>query len=237
VLWRTCDGNPVNATRRAYHSGASDDAAFALSRILAGDPERPTLLLGVSLGGNVMLKMLGEQQASVNPSIRAAAGVSVPFDLAHAAALTETGFSRLYGWFFLRSLKAKTRAKLDRYPDLVDPIRLERTATLREFDDLVTAPLHGFTDAADYYARSSSIRFLSTVRVPTLLLCAQDDPFVTGDVLRRVRAIAGRNSYLECVFPARGGHVGFVSGSLPWRARYWMEDYTLDWLASRAAAR
>jgi predicted alpha/beta-fold hydrolase len=117
---------------------------------------------------------------------------------------------------------------------MVDHRALGRARTLREFDDIVTAPVHGFADATEYYARSSSIRFLETVGVPTLLLCAANDPFVNADVLRQVRNIADRNSFLECVFPERGGHVGFVSGVVPWRARYWMEDYTLDWLAARS---
>jgi predicted alpha/beta-fold hydrolase len=181
-----------------------------------------------------MLKWLGESSDRVHRAVRAAAAISVPFDLSVASDGTERGFARLYGWFFLRSLKEKTRAKLRRFPGMVDHRALGRARTLREFDDIVTAPVHGFADATEYYARSSSIRFLETVGVPTLLLCAANDPFVNADVLRQVRNIADRNSFLECVFPERGGHVGFVSGVVPWRARYWMEDYTLDWLAARS---
>lgn len=237
VLWRTCDGRIVNNRARAYHSGASDDADAVLSRILASDPHRPTVLIGVSLGGNVMLKWLGEVGASANPSIKAAAAVSVPFDLDVASARTERGFARLYGWFFLRSLKEKTRAKLGRFPEIVDPDVLEQTRTLREFDQAVTAPVNGFADATDYYARASSIGFLPNVAIPTLLFCARNDPFVSTEVLQRVSALAAGNPYLECVFPERGGHVGFVSGAAPWRAHHWMEDYTLDWLARYVDAR
>jgi hypothetical protein len=180
-----------------------------------------------------MLKWLGETRTMISPAIRGAAAVSVPFDLGIAAARTESGTARLYGWFFLRSLKRKARAKLLRFPDLVDAAALGRARSLRAFDDAVTAPLHGFASAADYYDRSSSVRFLDAVPIPTLLLSARDDPFVTPAVLEKVRAIAARNAYLECAFPARGGHVGFLSGPVPWRVRYWMEDYTLDWLAAR----
>lgn len=235
VLWRTCDGEPVNSVRRSYHSGATDDAGVALSHILTADPLRPTALLGVSLGGNIVLKWLGESRADVSPTIRAAVAVSVPFDLDVAAAQTENGVARLYGWFFLHSLKKKMWAKLTRFPDLVDANALARAHSLRTFDDAVTAPLHGFSSARDYYGRSSSLRFLDKVGVPTLLLSAQDDPFVTHGVLEAVRAIARDNAYLECAFPARGGHVGFVSGHTPWMARYWMEDFTLDWIGSQLA--
>lgn len=234
VLWRTCDGNPVNGVRRSYHSGASEDAHAAMTHILAADPERPTLLLGVSIGGNILLKWLGEQESATPPAVRAAAAVSVPYDLARASAQTENGFSRLYGWFFLRSLKRKVRAKCVRYPDIANPAELERAMTLRAFDELVTAPMHGFGDAADYYRRASSLGFLPGVRVPTLLLTALNDPFLSPGVLDEVRAMAERNPYLECVCTAGGGHVGFVSGRLPWRPRHWMEHYVLDWLADRA---
>jgi len=234
VLWRTCDGNTVNDVRRSYHSGASEDAHAAVTHILGADPARPTLLLGVSIGGNILLKWLGEQQSAAPTAIRAAAAVSVPYDLACAATQTEHGFSRLYGWFFLRSLKRKIRAKRLRYPDIANPAELERATTLRAFDDLVTAPMHGFADAADYYNRASSLRFLPNVRVPTLLLTALNDPFLARWVLDEVRAAAERNPYLGCVFPAGGGHVGFVSGVLPWRPQHWMEHYVLEWLAGRA---
>lgn len=233
VLWRTCDGSSVNEARRAYHSGASDDADVAITGILRDDPQRPTLLLGVSLGGNVLLKWLGEHSENVPPPIRAAVAISVPFDLAEASRQIERGFSRLYGRYFLRKLRAKTIEKLSRFPDLVDATALARAKCLWDFDDAVTGPLHGFASAADYYERSSAIRFLEHVRIPTLLLNAQNDPFLPVSVLTRVRRIAERNPYLHCEFPKWGGHVGFVGGRFPWRADWWMERLTLDWLERR----
>jgi hypothetical protein len=230
VLWRTCDGQAVNAVRRSYHSGASDDADFALNTIIAADPDRPTAVCGISLGANVLLKWLGERAQQTPPSIRAAAAVSVPFDLAAASRRIESEFASIYGHYFLRSLKAKTAAKLQRFPDIADGERLRSVRTIWQFDDLVTAPVHGFASAAEYYERSSSIRFLKSIAVPTLLLNAVNDPFLPSVVLERVRAIAGDNPYLRCAFPAGGGHVGFISGATPLTATYWMEKYVLDWL-------
>lgn len=235
VLWRTCDERPVNSTRRAYHSGASDDAETAITRVLAEDAGRPTFLLGVSLGGNVLLKWLGERGDTVPATIHGAVAVSVPFDLAAASRKIERGFAHVYSRYFLKSLKAKTLAKLERFPDLVDRAALAGVRTLWEFDDVVTGPIHGFRNAADYYQRSSSIRFLERIRTPTLLLNAQNDPFLPPAVLEDVRTIAGRNPNLECVFPAQGGHVGFVGGCLPGRPEYWMERFALDWLSEHQA--
>jgi predicted alpha/beta-fold hydrolase len=230
VLWRTCDDRPVNDTRRAYHSGASDDAEAAIARVLSEDADRPTFLFGVSLGGNVLLKWLGERGDAVPPAVCGAVAVSVPFDLAAASRRIERGFSKLYGRVFLKSLKAKTFAKLERFPGMVDRATVSRVRTLWEFDDVVTAPIHGFASAADYYERCSSIAFLDRIRLRTLLVSAQNDPFLPREVLDKVRAIARANSRLHCDFPAQGGHVGFISGSLPWRPVYWMERFTLDWL-------
>jgi predicted alpha/beta-fold hydrolase len=232
VLWRTCDGQPVNAVHRAYHSGASDDAEFVINRLLREDPNRPLLLAGVSLGGNVLLKWLGERGSDVHPAILGAVAISVPFDLAAASRKLERGFSRIYSRFFLKSLKAKTLAKLERFPGLLEQAAVERVRTLWEFDDAVTGPIHGFESARDYYERSSSIRFLERIRVPTLLVNAEDDPFLPRMVLDEVSRIASLNPHLTLAFPARGGHAGFVGGRYPWAASFWMEGYVMDWFNS-----
>jgi predicted alpha/beta-fold hydrolase len=187
------------------------------------DPDAPFFFAGVSLGGNVLLKWLGELGSSVDRRIRAAAAISVPFDLARASRYIDRGFSRVYQRHFLQSLRRKAIAKLDRYPDLASRDRIEAARTLYDFDDAVTAPVHGFEDAEDYYTRSSSIRFLDAVRVPTLLLSAYDDPFLPADVLNDVARIAARNAYLEVEFLAKGGHVGFVGGHNPLRPLYYAE--------------
>ncbi len=235
VLFRGCAGE-LNRTRRFYHSGETTDFDFALRRIVAERPEAPIGLAGVSLGGNVLLKWLGERgDDDVPANVRGAVAVSVPFDLARGCRYLSRGFSRAYERFFLRSLVDKARRKLARHPDLCDAAALDRVRTLWDFDDVVTAPVHGFRDALDYYTQSSSIHYLSGVRVPTLLLSASDDPFLPPEVLDDVCSIAGGNAALEVEFVRRGGHVGFVSGRVPWRAVYYAEWRVADFLSRRFA--
>ena len=162
--------------------------------------------------------------------VRAAAAVSVPFDLERGSRFIERGFSRVYTKHFLRTLRAKARAKLALDPNLFDAAALDRAQTLFEFDDAVTAPVHGFGNALDYYRRSSSIRFLGTIRRPTLLLSAYDDPFLPPDVLGEVSTIARANPCLVAEFHRRGGHVGFIAGRWPWSPRYYAEDRVLSFL-------
>jgi predicted alpha/beta-fold hydrolase len=149
--------------------------------------------------------------------------VSTPYDLARSSKAIDSGFARLYQWNFLRSLKRKAHEKLAQHPDVCSREGLESASTMWEFDDRFTAPLHGFRDAADYYSRSSSIRFLSSIRRPTLLLSALDDPFHTAEVLREVESISASNAALTVEFHERGGHVGFVGGA-PWRPTYYVES-------------
>jgi len=222
LLFRGCSGE-LNRAPRFYHSGETSDVGIVARRLLAADGDAPFLFAGVSLGGNVLLKWLGESGPSVHPHVLAAAAVSVPFDLARASRHIDQGFSRVYQRHFLRSLRRKALAKLDRYPNLASRHRVESARTLYEFDDVVTAPVHGFVDADDYYKRSSSMAFLSKIRVRTLLLSARDDPFLPPDVLDQVRQIAANNPEIEFEFPAKGGHVGFVTGQNPLRPFYYAE--------------
>ncbi|HVX41863.1 MAG TPA: alpha/beta fold hydrolase, partial [Gemmatimonadaceae bacterium] len=202
----------------------------ALQRVIDETPERPIVLGGVSLGGNVLLKYLGERGRDVPHQVRAAAAISVPFDLERGARHISRGFSRVYDRHFLRTLKAKALAKLARYPGLFDAASLDRAGSIYEFDDAVTAPVHGFDDAHDYYMRSSSLRFLAAIQVPTLLLSAIDDPFLPSAVLEEVRALAAENAKLTVEFTPRGGHVGFVSGLVPWRPFYYGEWRACEYL-------
>ncbi|MGH9424678.1 MAG: YheT family hydrolase, partial [Thermoanaerobaculia bacterium] len=196
LIFRTCDGR-MNRARRMYHSGDTTDLDFVVRRLIGDHPDQPLVAAGFSLGGNVLLKWLGELGAEVPTQFRAAAAVSVPFDLERGSRQIERGFSRLYARHFLRSLLVKARAKLASYPDLFDPAALGRVRTLYDFDDVVTAPVHGFQDAGDYYSRSSSIRFLSRIRRDTLLLAAYDDPFLPPDVLAAVEIMAQKNRNLQ----------------------------------------
>jgi uncharacterized protein len=232
VLFRGCNGE-LNRARRFYHSGETEDAAFVIERIAGEHPDAPLALAGVSLGGNVLLKYVGEHGNALPRSVRAAAAMSVPFDLARGCRHISRGFSRVYQSFFLKSLRAKALAKLEHHPGLFDRDALARARTLWDFDDAVTAPVHGFASARDYYDRSSSINFLKGIRVPTLLLSAEDDPFLPRAVLREVAAIAEKNPFITVDFVKSGGHVGFVSGRIPWRPHWYGEWRLLEFLSQQ----
>ena len=225
--FRSCSGEP-NRQRRSYHGGETSDLAWVIERLVQEEPGSPIFCVGLSLGGNVLLKYLGERGESAPAELRAAAAVSAPFDLARSAHAIEKGFSRTYMRRLVRSLKRKTWEKLERYPDLVDRKAVEAARTLGEFDDAVTAPVHGFRDANAYWAASSSNQFLSKIRRPTLLISAKDDPFLPADALPE-EAVAG-NRFLTAEFPAHGGHVGFLSGPWPGRPVCWAEKRVVRFL-------
>lgn len=214
--FRGCSG-PPNRLRRIYHSGDTDGLRFLLSILARRFPRRKIAVVGYSIGGNVLLKYLGESGS--RSRVSAAAAISVPFDLAACAERMESGFSRIYQRHLLRSLHRKLRIKYgDDSP--VPAARIPALDTFRKFDDAVTAPLHGFTDAADYYHRSSSRQYLSRIQVPALIIQARDDPFFPPDFLPDERELS------DCItldLNPRGGHVGFVSGNIPLRPRYWLE--------------
>jgi uncharacterized protein len=222
MLFRGC-GPSENTARRFYHSGETTDVAHLFAHLRARWPQSSWCAAGVSLGGNVLLKWLGEQSSRVDPLLRAAVAVSVPFDLEAGARKISRGTARIYDRSFLRSLKRKALRKLDRYPDLFDRGRLMSARSVFDFDDAVTAPVHGFASGVDYYQRSSSIHFLESIRVRTFLLSALDDPFLPAEILNRVRAIVATNPAIDLEVTACGGHVGFVGGSTPWRATYYAE--------------
>lgn len=213
VHFRGCSGES-NRLSRAYHSGDSEEGDWILRRLAASAPVHA---VGVSLGGNMLLKWLGEHGEAACRLVRRAVAVSAPIDLAAADRALSSGLSNLvYARMFLATLKRKSAAKLARFPDAFDARRAHAARTLFEFDDAVTAPLHGFADAADYYARSSAGQFLARIRVPTLLLNARNDPFLPGADLER--AARGASSAVTLEFPGTGGHAGFP-GRRNWLAR------------------
>ena len=229
MMFRSCDGE-VNTARRFYHSGETTDLGFVVGELLKRHPDLHLVLAGVSLGGNVLLKGLGEQGGVVPAQIKRAAAASVPFDLEAGARFMEKGFARVYVKHFLDSLKVKTLEKLKLYPDLCDREKLLASRTFWELDDALTGPVHGFEGAHDYYKRSSSLQFLSKIRVPTLLMNARNDPFLPRFVLERVRKVALDNPFLSTDFSKHGGHVGWVHGQ-PWVLGYYMERRVVSWLA------
>ena len=222
LIFRSCGSEP-NLTKRFYHSGETTDAAFALDRIAREFPTSPLAVAGVSLGGNVLLKMLGEKGEDLPTQLKAAAAISVPFDLERSSRRINRGFSRFYQRFFLDSLREKATEKAARFPDLAPLDKISALRTLEDFDNLITGPLHGFRDAQDYYRRSSSLGYLGRIRRKTLLLSAVDDPMLPPEVLDEVREIAKLNPALHIEFVNHGGHAGFIAGFWPWRPFYYAE--------------
>ena len=233
LIFRSCSED-MNLTRRFYHSGETTDLALLVNRLIEERPDQSLFLVGVSLGGNVLLKYLGEQGADLPRQIKAAVAVSVPFDLERASRHIDRGFARIYQRHFVRSLKRKALIKLEKFPDLINRDQLTKLHTMYELDDAMTAPIHGFRDARHYYSSSSSIGFLKRISIPTLLLSAVDDPFLPPAVLEDVRAIARRNNHLHLEFTKHGGHVGFVEGRNPFRPRYYAERRAVEFLANHA---
>ena len=240
--FRSCARDPRRLSRmlpnrrpRLYHSGETGDLDFLVRLLSTREPGVPLLAIGTSLGGNVLLKWLGESPE--RREIAAAAALSTPYDLAASARHLESPIGRLYVGRFLATLRAKALAAARRFPEAADRIDVARTwaaRSFREFDDAATAPLHGFAGADDYYRRASSIFFLSSVRTPTLCLSAEDDPFLPREVLANARSRASGS--VRFAVTDRGGHIGWIAGPAPWRSRYWAEELVVDWLAARLNA-
>jgi uncharacterized protein len=228
--FRSCSGEP-NRLARAYHSGDTGDIRHVLELLAKRHPDAPRGAIGFSLGGNALLKLLGEEGAAAERLVHGAVAVSVPYDLGAGADFLEgTRMGRFYTTRFVESLVAKAQAKGALLDDVCDPDRLHAARTFRQFDDAVTAPIHGFRDAADYYARSSSRHFIGGIRVPTLLIHAADDPFLPAECFPR-DAVAGNPQVAALVTPA-GGHVGFIEGP-PWAPRFWAETQAARFLSGR----
>jgi hypothetical protein len=207
---RGCSGEP-NRLARTYHSGETGDVHAALTRALAAGGYARAALVGFSMGGNQVAKYLGEAPERVPPQVCAGVGVSAPLDLAASVRALERGAARLYQAYLMRSLKEKMRAKASARPGLLSGCPqgagLDALRTFRQFDDAYTAPLNGFADAADYYARNGAARVLEGVGLPLLVLNAADDPFLGPECYPR--ALARDSAVLHLETPATGGHVGF----------------------------
>jgi len=235
--FRSCARDPQRPRRwipnrrpRLYHSGETADPGFVLRTLAAREPNLALGAIGVSLGGNALLKWLGEDPA--NDFLKAAAAISAPVDLLAGSRHLETAAGVLYVASFLRTLRAKAEALTLRFPEARARIDLARFAAARsffEFDDAATAPLHGFTGAPDYYARCSALGFLPRIRTPTLAIGSEDDPFLPAEALHRARRAAPEG--VEVRVTRHGGHVGFVSGFLG--ASYWAEEQVVAWIVRR----
>lgn len=226
--------NVPNRAARLYHSGETTDFDHLVRTFAASEPGTPRGAIGISLGGNVLLKWLGE-----NPGqdfLRAAATISVPYDLEAGARKLEKGLGPVYTATFLRGLRRKVRQLIRRHPEAasrLDVARMRRARTFFDYDDAVTAPLHGFRGAKHYYDSSSSLGWVARVTTPTLCLSAEDDPFLPADVLGRVAANA--SGAVRLVATRHGGHTGFIAGPSPFRVRYWAEERAAEFVAGRLA--
>lgn len=229
LLFRTCGPTP-NTIARSYHSGETSDTLLVLRKLVHELPTTRIGAVGISLGGNVLCKLLGEEGSRLPHQLRGAVAVSAPFDLAKASRYFGHGFGHVYEQAFLRSLRPKASAKISTYEELSTLKSPDQVRTVWEFDDEFTAPVHGFENAADYYAKSSALQFLGGIQRPTLLLNAQDDPFLPPEVLEDVRSATAANSSITIEFPANGGHVGFVGGRWPWKPFYYGEWRTAEFL-------
>jgi predicted alpha/beta-fold hydrolase len=209
--WRGCSGEP-NRLARAYHSGDYGELDAILAAIRARAGSGPKLAIGVSLGGNVLLNWLGREKDKSRAWLRAAAAVSAPIDLVASGTALDRGLNRIYARNFLKTLIPRALEKLNRFPGLYSEDKLRRVTTIHDFDDLVTAPLHGFKDVIDYWTRASSKAWLREITLPTLVLNAANDPFVPGASLPGPSEVSAAVTLDQ---PGTGGHVGFVGGGFP----------------------
>ncbi|MDH4566014.1 hydrolase [Pseudomonas sp. BN414] len=239
INWRGCSGEP-NLLPRGYHSGVSEDLATAVQHLRASRPLAPLYAVGYSLGGNVLLKYLGE--TGDDCGLQGAVAVSVPYRLDQCADRIALGFSRVYQAHFMREMVAYVKNKQQSFAHqghgehlstLERLGSLENMRTFWDFDGRITAPLHGFSDAHDYYRRASSRYYLGGIRIPTLLIQSADDPFVFRHSLPEAHELSA-STRME--LHARGGHVGFIEGS-PQQPAYYLERRIPDWLASQTTER
>lgn len=232
VHFRGCSGS-INKAPRAYHSGDSAEIDWVLQWLAVSFPKRPEIMaIGVSLGGNALMRWAGEQGPRVHQRhglVRAVAAISSPLDLAAAGRSIDQGMNRwLYARHFLATMIAKAQAKYEQFPGLFDIARVRKATTLRAFDDAFTAPLHGYAGVDDYWQRASAKPLLGDVRIPALLLNAQNDPFVPIASLTGISSSHGR---LTCWQPREGGHAGFLSRTPAGASLTAMPESVVAWLA------
>lgn len=227
---RGCSGEP-NRLPTGYHSGHTADFDWFVRELRKREPRTPIAAAGYSLGGNVLLKWLGE--TGNRDLLDAAVAVSVPLRLDICSDAVNRGLSKLYQRHLMRRMKRSALRKIELGILDIPAWQVQRLRTFREFDELLTGPLHGYGDAEGYYRAASSRQFLKGIRTPTLILQAADDPFMTPEVLPEAGELS---SDVTLELSERGGHVGFVSGRWPWQARFWLEERIPSWLEDHLQA-
>ncbi len=228
--FRSCSGE-MNRQRRFYHSGETSDLDWVIGKLRERYAEAPLFVVGFSLGGNVLLKWLGEMGTKAESLVRAAVAISVPFDLGIAAHRIDSGFGKIYGKNFLPTLKQKLLEKEAIYPGLIDRALVQQITSYIDFEDRLFAPIHHFSGAEAYWQSCSARYFINDIRCATLILHANDDPFLPGDALPMQQI--QQSKFLDLELSAQGGHVGFVEGAVPWQASYWAENRAIRYLRSR----
>jgi uncharacterized protein len=218
--FRGCSGE-LNRRPRAYHSGDSEEIDWILRRLHTANGGRPLHAAGVSLGGNALLKWAGERGTTAAEVVTGVAAMCAPLDLAACGHHLAHGFNRVYTQHFLKTLKAVSTARLRRFPGLFDEARMLKAINLHQFDDAVTAPVHGFAGADDYWQRASAKPWLKSIAIPAVAVNPKNDPFLPAAYLPTAAEVSPQ---VRLEQPAGGGHVGFVSGAFPGN---------LDWLPQR----
>lgn len=219
--YRSCSGEP-NRNLRFYHSGATDDLDFVIQQAIARGV-KDIYLAGFSLGGNLSLKWLGENGKKASQFVRKAVAFSVPLHLSSSSQQLTRRENRLYTHRFLQTLLEKVTEKSARYPMDITPSMLTSIRSLYEFDNVITGPLHGFKDAEDYYERNSSLYFLADIQVPTLIVNAKNDPFLSQECLpERIDS-----DFVQIELPDSGGHCGFYPRN--YRGQTWAEQRAAAW--------
>jgi len=225
--FRGC-GGMMNQTYRFYHSGATPDLHFLVNHITNHQDYQTIILVGFSLGGNLTLKYLGEQGDQAQYAITAAVVFSVPLDLQACSRKIAQPENFIYSKRFLRNLKKKIKAKEAVMPNKISSEFFPNIKTLEDFDDYYTAPLHGFRDAADYYHQCSSIHFLQSIQIPTLIVNAQNDPFLAKECYLTQETDTSSNLFFEA--SVAGGHCGFMPKGYSWGNNFWSENRAIDFV-------
>ena len=225
---RNCGGTD-HLSEGVYHSGLTADPKAVVRELIQKDGLPSLVVSGYSLGGNLAARMAGEYGDAAPPEVKGFAAVSPTIDLASCVEALERRANRIYQWNFLRGLKGRMRRKARLFPEVYSVAGLRRLHTVREFDDACTAPMSGFRDAADYYHRASALRVIADARVPTLIVAADDDPFVPLEPFRRPE-ITG-NPHVTVVVTRHGGHCGFIEASRNGSDGYWAERTVVEFAA------
>jgi predicted alpha/beta-fold hydrolase len=216
INFRSCSGE-MNQTTRLYHSGETEDLDLLVNTIRQKDIYKKIFLIGFSLGANVSLKYLGEKSRT---SVDGCVAFSAPIDLRACSYELASGFSRFYSYVFMSTLRKKVKYLQKKHKlKALKEIKPRKLKTFLDFDELITAPLHGFKSAEDYWAKSSSKQFLGDIKVPTLIVNAKNDPFLSPECYPSDVEI--NNSLITTIYPEFGGHVGFIEGKL--NDNTWME--------------